>query len=144
MEHRLEFVRDLDGVKYYDDSFGTTPDTTIVAIKAFVQPVVLILGGHDKGLDYTELIDEITVRDRVRHVITIGAIGPKLAERLRQAGFTAISEGLTTMPEMVAEARRRAQPGDVVLLSCGTSSFDMFKDYKDRGNQFKRAVQELA
>lgn len=144
LEHRLEFVRELNGVKYYDDSFGTTPDTAIVAIKAFVQPVVLILGGHDKGLDYSELIDEIILRDRVRHVITIGTIGPKLAEALRAKNFLSITEGLTTMPEIVAEARRRAAAGDAVVLSCGTSSFGLFKDYKDRGNQFKKAVLELA
>lgn len=142
--HRLEFVRELGGIKYYDDSFGTTPDTVIVALKAIIQPAVLILGGHDKGLDYTELIKEITSRDRVRHVITIGQIGPKLAQMLRDKHFDRITEDLTTMPEIVAEAHRVAQPGDAVLLSCGTSSFGMFKDYKDRGDQFKQAVLALA
>ena len=143
LEHRLEFVRELGGVRYYDDSFGTTPDTAIVALEALVQPVVLILGGHDKGLDYTELAKEITARDRVRHVITIGQIGPKLAQLLRDRQFNRITEGLASMPEIVAEAHRVAQPGDAVLLSCGTSSFGMFKDYKDRGSQFKAAVQAL-
>jgi UDP-N-acetylmuramoylalanine--D-glutamate ligase len=144
LEHRLEFVRELNGVKYYDDSFGTTPDTAIVALKAIVQPAVLILGGHDKGLDYTQLINEIAAKDRVRHVITIGKIGPKLAQMLREKHFNHITEGLATMSEIVAEARRVAQPGDAVLLSCGTSSFGLFQDYKDRGNQFKKAVRELA
>lgn len=144
LEHRLELVRSLGGVKYYDDSFGTTPDTVIVALKAIIQPAVLILGGHDKGLDYTELIKEITARDRVRHVITIGQIGPKLAQMLRDKQFEHVTENLASMPEIVAEARRVAQPGDAVLLSCGTSSFGLFKDYKDRGNQFKAAVQALA
>ncbi|HET9721486.1 MAG TPA: UDP-N-acetylmuramoyl-L-alanine--D-glutamate ligase [Candidatus Saccharimonadales bacterium] len=144
LEHRLELVRELDRVTYYDDSFGTTPDTVQVAIEALIQPVVLILGGHDKGLDYTDLIKEITSKERVRHVITIGRIGPKLAEMLRQRHFTAITEGLQTMPQIVAEARTRAQAGDAVLLSCGTSSFGMFKDYKDRGNQFKAAVKALS
>ncbi|MBX4190775.1 UDP-N-acetylmuramoyl-L-alanine--D-glutamate ligase [Candidatus Saccharibacteria bacterium] len=143
LEHRLEFVRELDGVKYYDDSFGTTPHTAIVALKAIVQPAVLILGGHDKGLDYKELIEEITSKKRVRHVITIGKIGPQLAQMLRERQFNNVTEGLATMPEMVAEARRVAQSGDAVLLSCGTSSFGLFKDYKDRGNQFKAAVQLL-
>jgi UDP-N-acetylmuramoylalanine--D-glutamate ligase len=143
LEHRLELVREFEGVKYYDDSFGTTPDTVIVALKAVIQPAVLILGGHDKGLDYSELIKEITSRDKVRHVITIGQIGPKLAQMLRDKQFNAITDNLATMPEIIAEARRVAQPGDAVLLSCGTSSFGMFKDYKDRGDQFKRAVQSL-
>jgi UDP-N-acetylmuramoylalanine--D-glutamate ligase len=137
-------VRELEGIKYYDDSFGTTPDTVIVALRAIVQPVVLILGGHDKGLDYKELIDEITSSNHVRHVIAIGKIGPKLAEMLRQKGFTAITEGLETMPDMVAEARKQAQPGNAVLLSSGTSSFGLFKDYKDRGNQFKEAMRALS
>lgn len=143
LEHRLEFVKEIDGVKYYDDSFGTTPDTARVAVKAFVQPVVLILGGYDKGLDYTDLVEDIAEHGRVRHVLTIGQIGPKLAEMLRQKNYTQITEGLKTMPEIASEARRRAQPGDAVLLSAGTSSFGMFRDYKDRGNQFKKAVQEL-
>jgi UDP-N-acetylmuramoylalanine--D-glutamate ligase len=144
LEHRLELVRELDGVKYYDDSFGTTPDTVIVALKAIIQPVILILGGHDKGLDYKQLIDEIVLKDRVRHVITIGMIGPKLAKMLHDKKFKSVSERLETMPEIVAEAKAKAQAGDAVLLSCGTSSFGLFKDYKDRGNQFKRAVRELA
>jgi UDP-N-acetylmuramoylalanine--D-glutamate ligase len=144
LEHRLELVREYDDVKYYDDSFGTTPDTAIVALKAIIQPVVLILGGHDKGLDYQDIIKEIVSDDHVRHVITIGKIGPKLAQMLRENQFTHITENLTSMPEMVTEARRVAKPGDAVLLSCGTSSFGMFKDYKDRGDQFKAAVRSLA
>lgn len=143
LEHRLEFVRNLDGVLYYDDSFGTNPDTTIVALRAIIEPVILILGGHDKGLDYTELMKEITAQEKVRHVIAIGEIGPKLAEMLRNKGFNSITEGLQSMPQIVADARAHAQAGDAVLLSCGTSSFGLFKDYKDRGNQFKQAVREL-
>jgi len=144
LEHRLELVREFEGIKYYDDSFATTPDSVIVALRAITQPVVLILGGHDKGLDYTELIKEIAGENHVKHVIAIGKIGQALAKALRDEGFSAITEGLSSMSEIVAEARRQAQPGDAVLLSCGSSSFGMFTDYKDRGDQFKRAVQELA
>ena len=144
LEHRLEFVRELEAVKYYDDSFGTNPDTAAVALRALIEPVVLILGGHDKGLDYTALIKEITGQEKVRHIITIGEIGPTLAEMLRARDFDSITEGLKTMPEIVADATAHAQPGDAVLLSCGTSSFGLFKDYKDRGIQFKQAVQALA
>jgi UDP-N-acetylmuramoylalanine--D-glutamate ligase len=144
LEHRLEFVREVNRVKYYDDSFGTNPSTALVALKALIEPVVLILGGHDKGLDYTELIAAVTGPEKVRHVITIGDIGPKLAQMLRDRNFQSITEGLQTMPEIVADARSHAQPGDAVLLSCGTSSFGMFKDYKDRGDQFKEAVKALS
>jgi UDP-N-acetylmuramoylalanine--D-glutamate ligase len=142
LEHRLEFVRELDGVKYYDDSFGTTPATAVVALKSFPQPVILIAGGHDKGGDYENLALDI-VKDRVKHVIAIGAIAERIATALRSRGYNDVTTGLAAMPEIVAKARSLAQPGDVVLLSAGTSSFGMFKDYKDRGNQFKKAVQEL-
>lgn len=144
LEHRLELVRELDGVQYYDDSFATTPDSVMVALQAVKRPIVLILGGHDKGLDYKDLVDEIADRGQVHHVVTIGEIGPKLAESLRQKQFTDITEDGASMSEIVIEARSWARPGDAVLLSTGTSSFGMFKDYKDRGDQFKKAVLELA
>lgn len=143
LEHRLEFVSKIDDVAYYDDSFGTNPDTAIVALQAFTQPVVLIVGGHDKGLPFDNLVEEIASHDRVRHVITIGQVGPQIAQQLRQHHFDSITENLANMSEVVAAARAQAQPGDVVLLSCGTSSFGMFADYKDRGNQFKKAVLDL-
>lgn len=142
LEHRLELVRSLDGVKYYDDSFGTTPETAIVAIKAFSEPKILVLGGSDKGIPFDDLVDEV-VKSNVRHVIAIGEIGPKLEDLLKSRNFTSITADLTTMPEIVAAARKAAQPGDVVLLSTGSASFGLFHDYKDRGNQFKAAAQAL-
>lgn len=143
LEHRLELVRELGGVKYYDDSFGTNPDTAVVALKAFRQPKVLILGGIDKGLPFDELIDEIAASD-VRHVILIGRTTDKLQKMLADKGYGSVTAGLRTMPKIVAKARELAQPGDVVLLSTAASSFDLFKDYKDRGNQFKQAVAALS
>lgn len=143
LEHRLEFVRELDGIKYYDDSFGTTPETLAVAIKSFPQPVVLIAGGHDKGGDYEKMAQDIT-HDRVKHVIAIGMIGERIAAALKSHGYDRVTTGLTNMTAIVQEARKKAEPGDVVLLSAGTSSFGMFKDYKDRGNQFKSAVNSLS
>lgn len=144
LEHRLEFVRELDHVSYYDDSFGTTPDTAVVAIQAFAQPVVLIVGGSDKGIPFDGLADEIAKKDRVRHVVAIGKTGPQIAKLLRERNFTNITEGLEKMTDIVAEAKKRARPGDVVLLSTGCASFGLFRDYKDRGDQFKRAVRALA
>ena len=143
LEHRLEFVRELNGVKYYDDSFGTTPDTAIVAADAFAVPKVMILGGSDKGLAFEEMAAELA-HANLRHAITIGATGPKIAELLRSKSFNSITEGLATMPEMVAAAAKAAQPGDVVLLSTGCASFGLFNNYKERGNQFKASVQALA
>jgi UDP-N-acetylmuramoylalanine--D-glutamate ligase len=144
LEHRLEFVRELNGVKYYDDSFATTPEASTVALKAFKQPVVLIAGGWDKGLDMDEFTSQIASRSSVRHVILIGQIAPQMAQKLKQKGFTAVTEGLKEMTAIVAEASAKAHPGDIVLLSCGTSSFGLFPDYKERGNQFKQAVKALA
>ena len=143
LEHRLELVRELDGVKYYDDSFATTPETTLVALRALPGSKVLIVGGHDKGADYEALADQLLKAD-IRHVITLGQVGQRIAERLKSRGFNSVTENLTDMQSIVAAARAKARLGDAVLLSCGTSSFGLFKDYKDRGNQFKQAVQELA
>lgn len=142
LPHRLEFVREIEGVSYFDDSFATTPETVIVAMQAFTAPKIMILGGHDKGIPFDTMADAVT-KNNVRHVITIGKTGPKIAELLRERGFNDITEGLDTMAEMVAESRSRAHAGDVVLLSTGCSSFGLFHDYKDRGNQFKKAVKKL-
>ena len=143
LEHRLEFVRELDNVKYYDDSFATTPETSVAAIQAFEQPKVLILGGSDKGVPLDPITYEV-VKSNVRHVIAIGDMGPTIEKQLRDRGFTDISVGLTTMTDMINEAREHAKSGDVVLLSTGCASFGLFKDYKDRGNQFKTAVRSLS
>lgn len=143
LEHRLELVRELNGVKYYDDSFGTTPDTALTAIRAIKAPKVLIVGGVDKGLPFDGLVDEIA-KARVKHVIAIGVTGPKIAELLKNRSFTDVTLGLKTMPEIVDKAKTEAEAGDAVLLAPAGSSFDMFTDYKDRGEQFKAAVRELA
>lgn len=143
LEHRLEFVREFRSAKYYDDSFGTTPDTTIVAIQAIIEPKVLILGGSDKGSDYSSLIDEV-IKNRVHTVIAIGQTGPKIAEMLKAKGFTNVISGLDKMTDVVATASKKAKPGDAVLLSTASASFGLFKDYKDRGDQFKQAVLALS
>jgi UDP-N-acetylmuramoylalanine--D-glutamate ligase len=142
LEHRLEFVRELNGVKYYDDSFGTTPETAIVAMKAFAQPKVLILGGSDKGIPFDKMADEV-VKNNVKHAIVIGQTASKIIDLLKESGFTDITGGLTKMEDIVNTAQAIAAGGDVVLLSCGCASFGMFKDYKDRGNQFKDSVNKL-
>ncbi len=142
LEHRIEFTRELDNVRYYDDSFATTPETAIAAIEAFEQPKVLILGGSDKGIPLDPIAD-VVAKKNVRHVIAIGDTATVIAEQLRAQGFENITLGLQSMPEIVHEAQQHAQSGDVVLLSTGCASFGLFQDYKDRGNQFKSAVQAL-
>jgi UDP-N-acetylmuramoylalanine--D-glutamate ligase len=143
LEHRLEFVREVQDVKYYNDSFGTTPETAIVAIKAFQEPKVIILGGSDKGASYDELAKTV-MENNVRAAVVIGDTRPVIQEALERAGFPHIITGGATMEEIVSQAREQAQPGDVVLLSTGCASFGLFKDYKDRGEQFKQVVQALA
>lgn len=142
LEHRLELVRELDDIRYYDDSFGTTPETAIVAVQAFGAPKVLILGGSDKGTVYDELA-KVVAADKVRSVVLIGEQADSIRSALERAGFTATIPGGATMTDIVATARSVAKPGDVILLSPACASFDMFQNYLDRAEQFKAAVQAL-
>ncbi|HEX8763158.1 MAG TPA: UDP-N-acetylmuramoyl-L-alanine--D-glutamate ligase [Candidatus Saccharimonadales bacterium] len=142
LEHRLEFVREVNNVTYYDDSFGTTPETAIVAIEAFKQPKVIILGGSDKGASFDELARKVN-DSNVRHAITIGETAPAIEAALQHAGFEDFSRGGATMSDIVAAAQAQAKTGDIVLLSPACASFGLFTDYKDRGYQFKLAVGTL-
>jgi len=143
LEHRLEFVRNLAGIDYYNDSFGTTPETAMVALQAFAQPKVVILGGSDKGAQYDELA-QVVKDTNVRQVLLIGDQAARIQASLEKVGFQDFSAGGNAMSEIVGKAQQLAQPGDVMLLSTACASFDMFRDYKDRGTQFKAAVQALA
>ncbi|HSX52982.1 MAG TPA: UDP-N-acetylmuramoyl-L-alanine--D-glutamate ligase [Patescibacteria group bacterium] len=142
LEHRLELVRDLAGIKYYDDSFGTTPETAMVAIEAFEQPKVVILGGSDKGASFDQLAATVK-NNNVRKVVLIGNTASKIHSALEGAGFNDVIEGGENIHDIVATARSQAKAGDVVLLSTGCASFGLFKDYMDRGEQFKSAVLAL-
>ena len=142
LPHRIAFVRELNDIAYYDDSFGTTPETAIVAMESFKQPKVIILGGADKGIPFDGLAKAVT-ENNVRTAVVIGTTGPIIADALRAHGFTDIVEGGTTMQQIVHTAQAHAQEGDIVLLSTGCASFGLFADYKDRGNQFIREVEAL-
>lgn len=145
LEHRLELVAELDGVKYYNDSFATGPQPTMAAINSFFENETLILGGSDKGLSYKELGDLINSKKNIKNIILIGVTGPKIKEHLDEKhGYKIIDLGINTnMKEIVENAHEVTQPGEVVILSPASASFDMFKNYKDRGNQFKEAVLGL-
>ncbi len=149
LEHRLQLAGEIDGVKYYDDSFGTTPDTAIVALDAFDGPKVLIIGGHDKGNDYAGLAKRLC-QDDLRFVVFIGKTGGKIMHMAVSNGFNVAHSEIRadgnswTMKEIIDTARMHAEPGDTVLLSTGSASFGIFKDYKDRGNQFTNYVKSLA
>ena len=146
LPHRLKFVREVGGVRYYDDSIATTPGSAIAALMAFDAPKVLILGGSDKGASYDQLGEAIMASDTMRAVLTIGQTGDRIADTLDAmgAGRAVNRSKATTMPDIVAAAAACAQPGDVVILSPASASFDMFKSYADRGDQFVAAVEALA
>lgn len=142
LEHRLELVREVNGVRYYDDSFSTVPETALAAIAAFKEGEILILGGSSKGSDFTALGKLLSGPTNVKAVIGIGGEWVKIKQHIQNPQFE-IVEGLTTMKEIVAACNARAKSGDVVLLSPACASFGMFQNYKDRGNQFKEQVNLL-
>jgi UDP-N-acetylmuramoylalanine--D-glutamate ligase len=144
LPHRLKFVREVEGVKYYDDSIATTPGSAIAAVKSFDEPKILIIGGHDKGADYYELGEAIE-RSNVRKIFAIGANREKVAQQLSEKTATPIHVlDNQNLAEIVGIVNQETEPGDVVIMSPAAASFDMFRDYKDRGEQFITVVENLA
>ena len=141
LEHRLELVAEIDGVFYYNDSFATGPQPTMAAINSFDEPETLILGGSNKGLDYSELRNLIEKKENVKNIILIGDIGEKIAAGIKGKNIINLDRG--SMSQIVDIARNVTEKGGVVILSPAAASFDMFRNYKDRGNQFKSAVLNL-
>jgi UDP-N-acetylmuramoylalanine--D-glutamate ligase len=142
LPHRLQFVRELDGVKYYDDSIATIPGAAIAAIRAFDGPKVIILGGSSKGSDFTNLGVELAKNDV--KAILIGKEAQKIANSCDQAGFNKYEIlDYNSMNQVVSRARSLSSPGGFVLLSPACASFDNFRNYGDRGDQFIAAVNQL-
>ena len=137
VEHRLEFVATINGVEYYNDSKATNVDATEKAVAAFPGGIHLILGGKDKGSDYTTLSQ--LLRERVRAVYTIGSAAAKIESHLRGV---APMQSCGTLAKAVSAAAAAARPGDVVLLAPACSSFDQFENYEERGRIFKQLVTE--
>lgn len=138
VEHRLEFVATAQGVDYYNDSKATNVDATIKALESFPANVHLILGGKDKGSDYT-LLNEL-LRERVKCVYTIGAAAEKIESQIR-GPKKVVSSG--TIESAVRQASDSAVPGDIVLLAPACASFDQFQNYEHRGRIFKELVRAL-
>jgi UDP-N-acetylmuramoylalanine--D-glutamate ligase len=138
LEHRCEFVAEVGGVDYINDSKGTNVGATLAALRGLAAPLVLIAGGVGKGQDFAPLA--AAARGKVKHALLIGQAAPALAEALRGV---CPSECAATMTEAVEAARRRAERGDTVLLSPACASQDMFADYRERGEAFMAAVREL-
>lgn len=142
LPHRLRFVAEKSGVKYYDDSIATTPGSAIAAIHAFVAPKVLILGGSSKGADFTGLAHAL--QDvQMRRILLIGSEAKTIADTFEREGVKDYEAVQGSMSDIVARAHEIAHPGDVVALSPACASFGMFRDYKDRGDQFIDAVTKL-
>ena len=135
--HRCEFVRDLDGIRWINDSKATNLDAMEKAIRSQERPIILVAGGKDKGFEFDDIAP--LVRERARSAILIGEMKDRIAASWAGVACTRVS----TLEEAVAAARNKAQEGDVVLFSPGTSSFDMFRNYGERGNLFKTLVQKL-
>ena len=143
LPHRLELVKEVKGIRYYDDSFSTTPETAIAAIEAFEDPEILILGGSHKDSDFTELGKVISERQNIKAIIGIGVEWERIKLQVISPKLQVI-EGLKSMEEVVQKASEIAEPGDVVLLSPACASFGMFRDYKERGELFKESVLNLS
>ncbi len=140
VEHRIEFVREADGISYYNDSKGTNPDAAIKAVEAMTAPTVLIAGGYDKNASYDEWISSF--EGRVKCLVLLGETADKIALAARKAGFDSVIK-TKSLKEAVEAARGQAKPGDAVLLSPACASWDMFIDYVERGNVFKELVGKI-
>ena len=142
VEHRIEFVRELDGVRFINDSKGTNVDSTIWAIRAMDRPTAIILGGYDKSTDFTPMVREM-LHSKVRHAVLIGVTAPQIAATLDKCGFTAWEMAGTDFRKAIERAFALAGEGGNVLLSPACASFDMFSDYEARGRIFKEIVTGL-
>jgi len=139
VEHRIEFVEEIDGVKFYNDSKATNVDATIMALCSFPERIVIILGGKDKGSDYRPL--QPLIAEHCSHAVLIGAAADKIGAALE--GVVPLHRS-TTLEAAVELAYGLSHPGDVVLLAPACASFDMFNSYEHRGRVFKEAVRDLA
>lgn len=155
LPHRLEFVRELNGIKFYNDSASTNPDTAIAALRTFHAPTILIAGGFDKNVDFAQLGNEIAKRLNVKTVVTMGetkgkieaaietACAPSPARPVRRRDTPLEIISAENYQEAFMAARLIAEPGDIVLLSPGCASFGMFRDHKERGEIFRNFVMSL-
>ena len=154
VEHRIEFVRELRGAKYYNDSIATSPDRTEALLDAIPGPLVLILGGYDKGLPFDDLAEKVVARGCL--VVTMGKTAPKIEEAIRRAekgvrtsrgapeASSLILARAASLEEAVRVASENAEPGCSVVLSPACASFDMFSNFEERGARFKEIVRNLA
>lgn len=145
LPHRLKFIRELGGVRYYDDNYSSAPGAAIAAMRAFEGPEVLIMGGYDKGVTFDELAGAVKNQPNIKRVVLIGQTRHKIAAALDAAGKSDIYElsNETTLGPIVQRVHELANKGDVVIMSPACASFDMFKNFSERGDQFIELVEGL-
>lgn len=145
VEHRLEFIREIDGVKWYNDSVSSSPTRTIAGLNSYEEDIVLIAGGYDKNLDYTPVAKPIV--EKVKCLILLGQTSGKIfeavKEELESQGKQLPIYMCNNLEETIEMAKKHAKSGQVVLFSPASASFDMFKNFADRGNKFKNLVNKL-
>ena len=145
VEHRIEFVRELDGVRWYNDSIGTSPTRTIAGLRSFNQKVILIAGGYDKHIPYEPLAPEVVAH--VKNLVLMGATGPRIEKAVREdPNFNEAElpiQHADNMQHAVELARACAKPGDIIILSPASASFDLYPNFEVRGREFKKIVNEL-
>lgn len=140
VEHRLEFVQKINGVEYFNDSKGTNPDSTIKAIDSFKSNIVIILGGYDKKISYYPMLKY--AKPKIKAVIAIGATKEKVCEAAHELKYENIFK-VENLQDAVKKAKSIAKSGDTVLLSPASASWDMFKNYEERGKEFKYLVNSM-
>lgn len=143
VEHRIEKVRVFENVTYINDSKGTNVDSTIKAVQSMKAPTVILLGGYDKHTDFMPLCKEMTACEFIAHAVVLGETAAQIKRQLEEAGFEKITKAYS-MEDAIQKARKLAVSGGNVLLSPACASFDMFKDYEQRGEVFKQIVHALA
>jgi UDP-N-acetylmuramoylalanine--D-glutamate ligase len=145
LEHRLELVTEINGRKFYNDSFATGPQPTMAAIDSFNEKITLILGGYDKGLNYDFFIKKIVAKNNLANILLIGDLAAKIGDLLKEKNYQGKVENLgkSKMADIVKKAFEITKESGIILLSPAAASFDMFKNYKERGYQFKNEVMAL-
>ena len=145
VEHRLEFVKKIDGVKWFNDSIGTSPTRTIAGLNSFDEKIVLIAGGYDKNLDYEPIAEPIV--KNVSKLVLMGATADKIekavVKQLKKENKVIPIYRCSSLEEAVGTAKEVAQTSEVVLFSPASASFDLFRNFEERGNRFKEIVNNI-
>ena len=145
VEHRIEFVRELNGVKWYNDSIATSPTRVLAGLRSFQQKLIVIMGGYDKKIPFEPMAD--TVCQQVKLVLLMGVTADKIEAAIRGSQYYKVGAPelvhVSSMEEAVQEAQKRAKAGDIVTLSPACASFDLYPNFEARGIHYKNLVKEL-